>query len=373
MTRAVALAIVLAACGGGESAPPPPQVEASRPVPIRATAGAVELPDDDGVGAAGLTLAEYDQQYRPIKQIVAARELPELSPAARLGINMHAAGRNVSWVFDRDADGPWFAYDTDADGDLREEKRLRFTGTDLVLSIPRHVQRFRLRGDKLFVQGRTIRRGAFDIGARTVKFALLGDGGVFGEPHQAIAIDLDGDGRLDLDVADGPELLHLFENVVRIGDTGYQMRVATDGSLFELVPLDHAIPPRPALVENTPAPPFRATARDGAGVALEDLRGKVVLLDFWARGCKPCITAMPHLRELGERHRDLRIIGIAAADDGDATGLELPGTQILDRSDEIQTRYRIAGWPTYFLVGRDGRIACARCRLDDIEPLIPRL
>jgi thiol-disulfide isomerase/thioredoxin len=376
---ALAAAWLLAACGGGGSSENnagsagSAGTEAPRPPAIRARTGALELPAGDGVGAGALSPAEYDKQYRPLRSIVAARELPELSPAARLGINMIVDKRNVSWVVDRDAAGWWLAYDADADGDLREEPHLRFTGTDLMLSTPGDVRRFRVRGDALFVQHHTIRRGTFEAGGRTYRFALLGQGGIFGHPHQALAIDFNGDGALDLEADDGPELLHLFEGAVRIGDAGYTMNVSHDGATLELVPLEHPPPPRPALVENTPAPTFRATARDGSSVALEDLRGSVVLLDFWARGCKPCIVAMPRLRGLAERHRHLRVVGVAATEDGDATGLELPGTQIHDRDDQIQSRYRVAAWPTYFLVGRDGRIACARCALDDIEAMIPRL
>jgi thiol-disulfide isomerase/thioredoxin len=151
------------------------------------------------------------------------------------------------------------------------------------------------------------------------------------------------------------------------------MHVDGDGAVLELVPVDRPLPPRPALVENTPAPLFEAAARDGAVVELAHLRGSIVLVDFWARGCKPCLEAFPRLRALAADHRDLRVIGVAATDDGDATGLELPGVQILDRADEIQSRYRVARWPTYFLIGRDGKIACARCALDDLATLIPRL
>ncbi|MBX3162727.1 MAG: TlpA family protein disulfide reductase [Deltaproteobacteria bacterium] len=381
-SRAAYLLVALASCGGGgggsgeptpgsASATPPPPPRVARPAPIQARTGPVELAADDGVPAGGLSIAEYDARYRPLQGLVPATVWPDgLTPAARAGINLVVGGKNVTWVADRDAAGAWLAYDADADGDLREEPKLRFARDELVVPVPGDVKRFRRRGDAMFVQTRTIRRGAIAVGGKRLAFALLGDGGRFGEPHQALAIDLDGDGALDLDAVDGPELVHMFEKAVRIGDTGFTLHVDGDGAVLELVPLDRPPPFRPPLVENTLAPPFEATARDGSHVALDHLQGSVVVLDFWARGCKPCLDAFPKLRRLPE---GVQVVGVAATDDGDATGLDLPGTQILDRADEIQSRYRVARWPTYFLIDRTGKIACARCALDDIVRLIPKL
>lgn len=62
-----------------------------------------------------------------------------------------------------------------------------------------------------------------------------------------------------------------------------------------------------------PAIPLDATAwANGSPITWEDLRGKVVLLDFWAVWCRPCIATFPHLREWHETHgaRGLQIIGV---------------------------------------------------------------
>lgn len=55
----------------------------------------------------------------------------------------------------------------------------------------------------------------------------------------------------------------------------------------------------------TPAIPFALRHADGSGeLALADLRGQVVVLDFWALYCRPCIDSMPHLQRLHERFAD---------------------------------------------------------------------
>jgi len=57
----------------------------------------------------------------------------------------------------------------------------------------------------------------------------------------------------------------------------------------------------PELARARLAPPFEATSIDGQRISLDDLTGKVVLLDFWATWCEACVAAMPHLREIAKK------------------------------------------------------------------------
>ena len=57
---------------------------------------------------------------------------------------------------------------------------------------------------------------------------------------------------------------------------------------------------RPELARARMAPPFSVTTLDGRQISLDDLQGKVVLLDFWATWCGPCRDALPHMKKLAK-------------------------------------------------------------------------
>ena len=115
----------------------------------------------------------------------------------------------------------------------------------------------------------------------------------------------------------------------------------------------------------SPAPDFELTASDGKGVRLSDLRGKVVLLNFWATWCPPCKAEMPDLNALQRKYgaeRDFVVLGINdmenAADviafaerEGIAFSLLLdPDGRVI--KDLFDVRYL----PTSMIIDREGNI-----------------
>ena len=97
--------------------------------------------------------------------------------------------------------------------------------------------------------------------------------------------------------------------------------------------------------------------------SLAQLQGKVVLLDFWATWCSPCIEKLPYIAELHERYRDQGLIVIAlhsanmAGNLDDFVGRHDYAFPIALDTGETSWRYGVEGIPHYILIGRDNRIA----------------
>jgi thiol-disulfide isomerase/thioredoxin len=113
---------------------------------------------------------------------------------------------------------------------------------------------------------------------------------------------------------------------------------------------------------DTNPPVFSGPTLDARQLSLTDLRGKVVVVNFWATWCLECRPEMPMLERL---HRDfapqgLAIIGINAREDKPAVGryaaeLGLTFPLVLDRAGKNNDLYGVIGLPTTFVLGRDGR------------------
>ena len=118
---------------------------------------------------------------------------------------------------------------------------------------------------------------------------------------------------------------------------------------------------------NRPAPAFTLLDNTGRKVSLADLRGKVVYLDFWGTWCAPCMQEMPASIELKKKMegRDVAFVFISV-NDTEAKWQKVLAAQHLTSAnsvhlrspehDDVASRYQVQGYPTYWLIGRDGRI-----------------
>jgi len=74
---------------------------------------------------------------------------------------------------------------------------------------------------------------------------------------------------------------------------------------------------RPDLARAKMAPPFAITAIDGRHISMDDLQGKVVLVDFWATWCAPCREALPHIREVAKKFQGQPLVILSVSLDTD--------------------------------------------------------
>ena len=116
-----------------------------------------------------------------------------------------------------------------------------------------------------------------------------------------------------------------------------------------------------------PAADFTLPTLDGKSFKLSTLRGKVVLLNFWATWCGPCKAEIPSFVELQQQYKnDLVVVGLSVDDPADkakafATEYKINYPVVLGLGhDDIQDAYGpIYGIPASFLISRDGKV-CKR-------------
>lgn len=120
----------------------------------------------------------------------------------------------------------------------------------------------------------------------------------------------------------------------------------------------------PLLPKDTIAPVWKLPDLQGDSVSLADLRGNVVLVDFFYRSCYPCMQALPALQALHEHFGDepVKIVGIDPYDkpeDGIAEFLAKRGVTytVLLGGGIVAKTYRISGYPTIYLIDKEGNVA----------------
>ena len=124
----------------------------------------------------------------------------------------------------------------------------------------------------------------------------------------------------------------------------------------------------PARVADDRRQPWRPTSSladlDGNPIRLADLRGRPVIVNFWASWCGPCVEEFPLLRDAAARHADdgLAVVGIVCQDRSEAArdfmarnGGTWPAA--MDPGERVASAYGILGPPETFFIGRDGTIA----------------
>ena len=174
--------------------------------------------------------------------------------------------------------------------------------------------------------------------------------------------------RQALTIEGAPPLLHY-----NLGVTLLQLNRDADGvaelkQYLQLQPKGSSADSANKMVENPRrarenyAPDFSFTTAEGEFVSLDDLRGKVVVLDFWGTWCPPCVESIPELRTLHKRYSkepSFMLIGISSDSDEqewkDFTAKnKMIWAQYRDKDRKVQRAFNVRAWPTYVVIDHEG-------------------
>lgn len=366
-------------------------LHAFQTTPITAAAGPPALIETGGAGTfIALTEAEYQKlaaQMTQMPAFVGMKKKPDgLSAGARYGVNFTFGGKNRTWALDGDDTNGYTLYaDINANGDLSDDPPMKMTRvegrystyfeTAVTAGDQSYPVRMKLVVDRvvpsgktekelaLLTYGSTRRTGEITVGGKPIKFSLGGSQGIYSQPYQGIEIDINGDGALDPQA----EGYLNSEKFINIGDVTYEFSVDRYGRSLTLTPQAEKKPGRVVLLPGYPAPDFAFADLAGTKRKVSDFKGKVLLIDFWGTWCGPCVASVPKMLEAYDKYhaRGFEILGVDASDkraklDAFLAERKITWMQTMEEDDgPIATLYRVTGWPSYFLIGKDGRIVAA--------------
>ena len=206
-----------------------------------------------------------------------------------------------------------------------------------------------------------------------------------------LCVDLDGDGTFKgLMSKEGdkefrsPERFNLADPF-RIDGQWYIARPSISGGELtitavpspgsDVASLPKPVEVRPLLEPGVPAPAFTVETPEGKPLSLADFKGRVVILDFWATWCGPCLSSMPGLEKLYQKVKDqnVEVLSLNVYDDKDSfaewvaanRGTKYNFTFAFDPAEKGSAesvagqKYNVPGLPTLYLIDREGKVAAA--------------
>lgn len=132
---------------------------------------------------------------------------------------------------------------------------------------------------------------------------------------------------------------------------------------------------------NSPAPQFTLLGTKGEKVSLESLKGKIVILDFWATWCKPCLASFPAMQTMVNKYKtnpEVQFLFINASESGDEKMKRITNfmeetdytfTVLLDEDNKVKDSFGITAFPKKVIIGKDGNIKFISTGFDGAENL----
>jgi peroxiredoxin len=118
-----------------------------------------------------------------------------------------------------------------------------------------------------------------------------------------------------------------------------------------------------AVTPSSKAPDFALRSLEGPNMRLQEQRGRVVMVNFWATWCGPCRVEMPHLARLYDKYRasGFQLLGVNIDEDpsqaatvANKLGLRFP--VLLDTEKKVSKLYDLSTMPSTVLIDRDGKV-----------------
>lgn len=124
------------------------------------------------------------------------------------------------------------------------------------------------------------------------------------------------------------------------------------------------------------APNFTLESLNGEKISLDDLKGKKVLINFWATWCPYCVQEMPDLNKLYVENKDKDLV-VLAVDIGETKETvesylkdkNYEFTVLLDKNGEVANQYMIRGIPTSYLIDKEGKIKSIQMNMMTYEQM----